>query len=146
MKMTLRGRQRLTDREGKILHWYKDSEGFWTFGVGHLADKEWPYKKGQTFTADKVDDVLAKDLVKFEIILNKAIKVPVKENEFDALLSVMFNVGSKFATSTAIKRLNAGESRERVAQAIGMWKVPPEIIGRRNTEISQFLTPYVLGK
>lgn len=140
-KMTLRGRQRLTDREGKVLKWYKDSQGFWTFGVGHLADKEWPYKNGQTFTAEEVDKVLIKDLEKFEITLNKALKVPVKENEFDALLSVMFNVGPKFANSTAIKRLNAGD-RKGAAEAIMMWKIPPEIIGRRSTEKSQFLTPY----
>lgn len=145
MKMTLRGRQRLTDREGKVLKWYKDSEGYWTFGVGHLANDEYPYKQGQTFTAEQVDAVLVKDLEKFETILNKAIKIKVSDNEFDALLSVMFNVGPKFAASTAIKRLNAGESRARAAEAIAMWNKPASIIGRRHTEISQFLTPYTLG-
>lgn len=148
MKMTLRGRQRLTDREGKILKWYKDSKGIWTCLVGHTDAAGEPYykdTKNKKFTAEDADKVLEKDLASFETFLNKAIKVPVKDNEFDALLSVMFNVGPKFAASTAIKRLNAGESRARVAEAIAMWKIPPEIIKRRNTEISQFLTPYVLG-
>lgn len=143
MQMTLRGRQRLTDREGKILRWYKDSKGIWTCCVGHTAAAGLPaYKAGQTFTPQECDEILQRDLKSFEDILNNAIKVPVADHQFDALLSVMFNVGPKFAASTAIKRLNAKASLQSVAEGIAMWNKPKEIIGRRNTEVSQFLTPY----
>ncbi len=146
MKMTLRGRQRLTDREGKRLKAYLDTEGIPTIGVGHTTAAGPPSVKiGMTITNEECDEILIRDLEKFENILNKAIKVPVKDHEFDALLSVMFNVGPKFTTSTAIKRLNAGESRIRVAEAIIMWNKPAVIVGRRSTEKSQFLTPYSLG-
>lgn len=142
MQMTLRGRQRLTDREGKVLRWYKDSKGIWTCCVGHTAAAGPPsYTKGQTFTAQECDDILVRDLAKFEAILNAALKVSVADHEYDALLSIMFNVGPKFAKSTAVKRFNAGD-RKGCAAAIMMWKIPPEIIGRRTTEQSQFLTPY----
>lgn len=141
-RMTPRGRQRLTDREGKRLQAYLDSVGVWTIGVGHTAAAGPPIPvRGLIITAQECDDTLVRDLAKFEVTLNRALKVPVEDHEFDALLSVMFNVGPKFATSTAIKRLNAGD-RAGCAAAIMMWNKPKEIIGRRTTEQSQFLTPY----
>ena len=142
MPMTLRGRQRLTDREGKRLKAYLDTKKIPTIGVGHTtAAGPPPVKMGMTITAQECDDILGRDLKKFEAKLDKALKVRVADHEYDALLSVMFNVGPKFATSTAIKRLNAGD-RAGCAKAIMMWNKPPEIIGRRHTEQSQFLTPY----
>jgi lysozyme len=142
MQMTLRGRQRLTDREGKRLKAYRDSKGIPTIGVGHTsAAGPPPVTMGMTITAQECDDILIRDLAKFEAILDGALEVPVADHEYDALLSITFNVGPKFATSTAIKRLNAGD-RAGCATAIMMWNRPPEIIGRRQTEQSQFLTPY----
>jgi lysozyme len=142
MHMTPRGRQRLTDREGKRLNAYRDTKGIWTIGVGHTSAAGPPaVTKGMTITAQQCDAILILDLAKFEAVLDKALKVPVADHEYDALLSVMFNVGPKFATSTAIKRLNKGD-RQGCADAIMMWNKPPEIIGRRTTERSQFLTPY----
>src|SRR4051812_23340554 len=120
MKMSLRGRQRLTDREGKVLRWYRDTEGNWTCGVGHLADARIPYRKGQTFTNEEVDNILIYDLGKiYEPRLNKALNRIPTQNQFDALLSVMFNVGVGFSVSTAIKRFNAGDI-EGAAKAILM--------------------------
>jgi lysozyme len=142
--MTDRGRQRLTDREGKRLKAYKDTKGIPTIGVGHTTAAGPPaVKMGMTITAQQCDDILKRDLKKFEAILDAAInpKVKVADHEYDALLSVMFNVGPKFATSTAIRKLNEGK-RKACADAIMMWNKPPEIIGRRQTEKSQFLTPY----
>ena len=142
MPMTARGRQRLTDREGKRLKAYKDTKGIWTIGVGHTTAAGPPaVSSGTTITAQQCDDILVRDLKKFEAILDAAIKVKVADHEYDALLSVMFNVGPKFATSTAINKLNEGK-RKACADAIMMWNKPPEIIGRRSTEKSQFLTPY----
>ena len=142
MPMTLRGRQRLSDREGKRLKAYLDTKKIPTIGVGHTTAAGPPdVKMGMTITAEECDAILMRDLAKFEAALDKALKVPVADHEYDALLSVMFNVGPKFATSTAITRLNAGD-RKGCAAAIMMWNKPPEIIGRRQTEQSQFLTPY----
>jgi lysozyme len=96
---------------------------------------------GMTITDQQCDEILMRDLEKFEATLDEALEVPVADHEYDALLSIMFNVGPQFATSTAIKRLNQGD-RRGCADAIMMWNKPPEIIGRRKTEQSQFLTPY----
>jgi lysozyme len=142
MRMTSRGRAKLSLREGVRLHAYRDSKGIPTIGVGHTSAAGDPHvTMGMEITAAECDAILTRDLGKFEDRLNRALKVPVADHEFDALLSVMFNVGPKFGDSTCIKRLNAGD-RKGAAAALLMWDQPPEIIGRRHTEYVQFVTPY----
>lgn len=143
--MTLRGRQRLTDREGKRLVAYRDSKGIWTIGVGHAATAgSAPIpRKGMKITAEECDRILTADLASREKRLSEALKVPVADHEFDALLSIYFNAGG-FLTSTAIKLLNNGD-RAGCAKHIMDWVKPKEVTGRRHTEQSQFLTPYTLG-
>ena len=88
-QMTLRGRQRLTDREGKILHWYIDSEGNPTCCVGHTDNAGPPYykdTKNKKFTAQECDEILMRDLVKYEKLVNNALKVPAEDHEFDAFV------------------------------------------------------------
>lgn len=140
--MTPYGRVLLSQREGVRLHAYRDSKGIPTIGAGHTSAAGDPkVVMGMEITPEECDDILTRDLGKFEAILNAALKIAVVDHEFDALLSIMFNVGPKFATSTCIKRLNGGD-RKNAANAILMWNKPPEIIGRRHTEYVQFITPY----
>lgn len=142
MKTSDQGRKLLTQREGVRLSAYKDSVGVWTIGVGHTAAAGDPVPKaGLTITAEQCDAILSRDLVQYEEAIERALTVPVAQHEFDALVSVCFNVGPRFAQSICIKRLNAG-NRKGAADAIMMWSKPPEIIGRRRTEQRQFLTPY----
>jgi lysozyme len=150
MHMTLRGRQRLTDREGKRLKAYRDTQGIWTIGVGHAATSgRAPIpKRGMVITPEQCDEILLRDLAeRYEPLLNKALaasKSPTADHEFDALLSIVFNVES-FAKSTAIRLHCAGDKAGCAAHILD-WRKPPEIIGRRHTEQSQYLTPYTLGK
>jgi lysozyme len=142
MKMSTRGRKLLIEREGCILHAYRDSVGVLTVGVGHTAAAGPPIPyPGMIITAQEADAILTKDLVLYERAIDNALKVPVSQNEYDALVSICFNVGPKFGQSTCIKRLNAGD-REGAAEAIMLWNKPPEIISRRRTEYKQFKTPY----
>jgi lysozyme len=142
MKMSTRGRKLLIEREGCILHAYKDSVGVWTIGVGHTAAAGSPIPvPGMRITSEDADAILTKDLTLYERAIEGALKVPVTQNEYDALVSICFNVGPKFANSTCIKRLNAGD-RGGAAEAIMLWNKPPEIIGRRRVEYNQFKTPY----
>lgn len=142
MKMSTRGRKLLIEREGCILQSYQDSVGVWTIGVGHTAAAGAPVPiPGMRITSEDAESILTKDLVLYERAINDALKVPVTQNEFDAMVSICFNVGPKFANSTCIKRLNAGD-REGAAEAIMFWNKPPEIINRRRSEYRQFKTPY----
>lgn len=142
MKMTAHGRLMLSQREGIRLKEYRDSRGVPTIGVGHTSAAGPPVvTAGLTITPQQCDDILTADLGKFEGELNAAIKVPVADHEFDALLSILFNVGPQFLHSHVLAALNAGDHKG-AAKHILDWEIPPEIIGRRHTEYAQFITPY----
>ena len=137
------GLDMIAKREGRRLKAYKDSVGVWTIGIGHTSAAGPPkVTPGLTITSAECDEIFARDIVQYANAVNKAVKVKLKQNEFDALVSFAYNVGSAgMARSTAIKRLNAGD-RQGCADALLMWNKPPEIMGRRRSERTQFLTPY----
>lgn len=140
MKTSKDGRSKLEAREGTRLKAYRDSVGVWTIGVGHTSAAGSPtVTPSLKITADECDAIFARDLVKYEATVNSAVKVPLAQNEFDALVSLCFNIGQGgFAKSTVVKRLNA-KDRKGAAAAFMMWNKPKEIIGRRTGEMKQFL-------
>jgi len=92
--------------EGCILHVYKDVAGLPTIGVGHLIK---PGENFTTITKAEALELLAKDVSKCEEAIIKNIKVPLNQNQFDALVSWSFNCGTGvLKTSTLSKRLNEG--------------------------------------
>jgi lysozyme len=144
MKMSAIGRAVLIGREGMMLNSYRDSKGIWTVGVGHTAACGPPIPgPGVSITAKQCEDLFAVDVAEFEIAMSKAIKRhPIYQHEFDAFVSIAFNVGHQgFSRSTAVRLFNAGD-REAAAKAIMMWNKPAEILSRRRAERDQFLTPY----
>lgn len=141
MKTSHRGIIAIEGREGIVLHGYKDSKGLLTVGCGHLVKAGEPYTLGGKITQDECDRLLAIDLAACEKAVN-GIDVPLKQNEFDACVSLAFNIGvGGFKGSTVVKKLKAGD-KSGAAQAFMRWVKPPEITGRRRTEVKQFLTPY----
>lgn len=140
MQTSAAGRAAIAQREGNKLKAYTDSVGVLTIGVGHTTAAGPPIvTKGLTITAAQSDQILSRDLATFETAVNKAVKVPLSQGQFDALVSLAFNIGAgAFAKSTLVKRLNAGNVAG-AAEAFMMWNKPPEIIGRRKTEQKQFV-------
>lgn len=143
MKMSPKGRALLEQREGIRLAAYRDSVGVWTIGVGHTSAAGPPKVTPKLrLTHEQVDEIFSRDLVKYEDAVKAAVKLTLTDNEFDALVSFCFNIGpGGFARSTVVKRLAAGDKRG-AADAMLMWNKPPEIMGRRKSEKTQFLTPY----
>ena len=142
----------LIKKEGMVLKPYKDVGGKLTIGVGHLiTDIEKKtglilginYKNG----INKTQAILIKkhDLERFENCINKYVEVELTQNEFDALISLSFNIGDgAFRNSTLLKKLNNNESKEEVAKQFLSWnKVNGNpLIGltnRRKDEIEIFL-------
>lgn len=145
MHMSPMGRTLLSHREGVRLKAYRDSRSVPTIGVGHTSAAGLPaVTMGMTITPQQCDAILTSDLAKFEAELNAAIKIPVADHEFDALLSILFNVGPQFLHSHVIAALNAGDHKG-AAKHILDWEIPPEIIGRRHTEYAQFIAPYPIA-
>jgi lysozyme len=140
MKTSARGRSTLALREGVRLKAYYDSVGVLTIGVGHTSKAGPPtVTPGLIITQAECDAIFAHDLVQYENAVNDAVKVPVSQSSFDAMVSFCFNVGpASFARSTIVKRLNAGDVTG-AADAFLLWNKPPEIMGRRRSERTQFL-------
>jgi len=136
MKMSPKGAAILTVREGEKLKTYTDTVGVLTIGVGHTGPD---VKPGMTITKEQSQALLMKDLQWAEAAVNK-VAVPLNQNQFDALVSFVFNIGATaFAKSTLLKLLNAGDYGGAAAQFM-VWTKQKELIGRRQGERDQFLT------
>lgn len=140
----------LVGEEGSIPYAYNDPSGFATFGVGHLIGRRrvtpedaamWGSKAHPR--PDRVLPTLRRDLASFEAAVTDAVHVPLNANEFDALVSLAFNIGvGAFRGSTLVKRLNAGD-RPGAAAAFLMWANSagkPILLGRRKRERELFET------
>jgi lysozyme len=97
---------------------------------------------GMTITRKECDEIFERDLRVFEKAVNDACShVAITQNQFDALVSLAFNIGApRFRTSTVARLLKTGDFTN-VPRAMLMWNKPPEIINRRKSEVRQFLTP-----
>lgn len=147
MKMSPAGRAKLIAREGAKLHAYKDTVGVWTIGVGHTSAAGEPHvTPGLTITKAECDAIFARDLVQYERAVDKAVKVSVTQGEFDAMVSLCFNIGiGGFSKSSVVRLLNRGD-RAGAAAAFMMWDKPAEIIGRRRGEQKQFMAAAPKGE
>lgn len=142
MKTSSRGRAAIMQREGCRLNAYRDSVGVLTIGVGHTGRASPPHvHAGMHITTAQADAYLAADLAPFEEAVNHAVKRPLTQNQFDACVSLAFNIGGGgFTGSGVVHRINAGDM-EGAANAFLMWERPPALAGRRQEERKQFLTP-----
>lgn len=149
MKTSTAGRQAIARHEGNKLKAYPDpatgGEPF-TIGVGHTSSAGPPkVTKGMTITAAESDAILTRDLATFERAVEKAVKVPVTQAQFDAMVSLAFNIGGgAFAKSTLVKKLNAGDVTG-AANAFLSWnkaagKVMKGLTTRREAERKLFLS------
>jgi lysozyme len=79
---------------GFILMVYKDSRGLPTVGCGHLVVASDKLKVGQKIKEARAKELLRSDLATAESAVNKNIKVPMYQHEYDALVSLTFNTGT----------------------------------------------------
>lgn len=138
MKISERGLDLIKSFEGCRLTAYKCPAGVWTIGWGHTGD----VTEGQTITQERADQMLRDDMVAYEVKVKKYNGTyNWNQNEFDALTSFAYNVGS-------IDQLTARgtRSREVIAEKMlaynkGGGKVLAGLTRRRQAERELFLTP-----
>lgn len=93
---------------------YPDEAGLMTIGYGHKI------KPGEHFTSITEAQgvaILRRDVADAEAAVNRFVKVPVSQTQFDALTSFVYNVGADaFAGSTLLRLLNAGNAAGAAAE------------------------------
>lgn len=136
MKLSNKGIEALVLREGKKNKAYLDTKGIPTIGVGHTGPE---VKMGLVWTDQQIEYALAKDVLWAEEAVNE-VNCILTQNQFDALVSFVFNIGaSAFAKSTMKKLLDKGEIK-LAAEQFNRWIIPKEITSRRMSEKQQFLS------
>lgn len=99
--------------EGWYAQAYKDPVGIWTIGYGH-TDMAGPPKvtPNLVLTREEGEDLLRKDLKKYQNAVDRLVKVPLNDNQYGALTSFTFNLGEgNLSKSTLLKKVNAGDFR-----------------------------------
>lgn len=147
MRLSDRGLLEIAEHEGIVPAPYMDSAGVWTFGVGHTAaaggldPQEMPgaMPEGEQLERriDRAIEVFREDVAKYEDRVNSAIKVPIEQHQFDALVSFDFNTGGihRAKLTQAINRRDPDAARHFMG-----WLRPPEIRKRRTAEMRLFQT------
>lgn len=96
----------ITKWEGLRLKAYQDTGGVWTIGWGHTKTA----KPGMVITEEQAIKLKKQDISWVEDVLNTTVEVPLKQHEYDALASFVFNIGgTQFRKSTLLKKLNDGD-------------------------------------
>ena len=131
--------------EGEKLTAYRCPAGIWTIGVGHTGPDVY---SGLTITEERSLELLRADVSTFEAAVNSLVRVPLNQNQFDALVSFVFNVGNgALKGSTLLRKLNAGDY-EGAAKEFGRWtkalgQTLTGLIKRRAAEAGLFLAKQV---
>jgi lysozyme len=138
--ITPRGLAVIENFEGLRLKAYQDDVKVWTIGFGHTAG----VYPGQVITREQADELLRGDVAWAEDAVNKYVKVPLNDNQFDALVSFTFNCGAgALAQSTTLRKLNAGDYQGAADALLGWVNGDhgplPGLVSRRREERGLFL-------
>ena len=103
-------------------------------------------REGMVWTPQQAEEGLRRELAKFELDVARLVTVDLNQNEFDALVSFAYNVGTGgLSKSSVLRNLNKG-NREAAAKAFALWnkgggRVLPGLVRRRAAEAALFLEP-----
>ena len=118
-------------------------EDEYTIGYGHYGAD---VRAGDTITEAEATELLERDLKVFESAVKNAVKVEITQSQFDALVSLSYNIGTgAFADSDTVKALNEGKVGH-AAVDIPSWRrgmgyqILPGLEKRRQTELEFFAT------
>lgn len=101
---------------------YKDSVGVWTIGYGHTSMAGSPkVVPGMVITKEEGERILKKDLRKYEKAVQDSVRVPLSQEQFDALVSFCYNVGpGNLRKSSVLKCVNLRKFSE-VPSRLMLW-------------------------
>ncbi len=114
----------------------------WTIAYGHTGPDVHP---GMTITQEQAEDLLMQDVQKAAADVNAKVTTDLTQEEFDALVDFVFNVGAgNFNASTLLKKVNAGDIHGAAAEFerwdMAAGKHMAGLLRRRHAEAEEFLS------
>lgn len=106
MRTSQKGINLIKSFEGLRLKSYQDSVGIWTIGYGTIHGTG----PNMTITNEQAERMFINDITCFEPELDRLVNVPLTQNQWDALMSFIYNLGAaNLGSSTLLRLLNGGD-------------------------------------
>jgi lysozyme len=141
MQMSQEGIDALLKKfEGCKLSSYRCPANVCTIGYGHTSAAGAPaVTDGMKITQAQADDILRRDLVKYETAVHNMVQQSLTQHQFDVLVDFAYNAGvGALKSSTLLKKINAGDfdavPTELMKWTKGGGKVLPGLVRRRQAE------------
>lgn len=125
MKTSAKGLDFIIKEEGLVLKPYLDSVKKPTIGIGSTFWEDGtPVKMtDKPITRERAIDLFKNTMKRYEAQVNKSITRPINQNQFDALVSLCYNIGtSGFASSTVAKLVQANPCDPNIRHWFEAWK------------------------
>lgn len=149
MKTSSEGIELIKRFEGCRLTAYRDDKGY-SVGYGHFG-----VAAGTTITQDEAEQLFAGDLAKCEAVVDRLANVtPLGQHQYDALVSLCYNIGSGNLQKSTVWRLirdGGAAPRAELREAWLMWnksggQTLSSLTRRRNAEYDHYAQQDVLKK
>ena len=154
MQLSKQGYLECAQNEGLSLKPYLCSAGVKTIGFGSTVSDipdlpQWSWEK--EITIEEAVRLYKQGMQKYVNGVNRVLtRLEIPQHQFDALVSVTYNIGvgraatknqkgSGMTNSTFMRLINAKASNEEIARAIRLWNKPPEVRSRRAREAKLFV-------
>ena len=132
MNVSKAGIALIKHHEGVRSRPYRCPANLWTVGVGHLIGdgKSLPDSWNRTFSQEEIDGILKSDLRRFELGVHKMLpNVPLRQHEFDAIISFCFNLGlGCFQRSTIRQALLRGDKTQAMESLVKYCRAGGKIL------------------
>ena len=134
MRLSEAGIKFIQTWEGLKLNAYRDSKGLPTIGIGTTRYPDGTkVQMGDSCTEAQAYEWFRFDIARFEAVVNRVIKIPLKQNQFDALVSLVYNIGeTNFTKGTVDDKLNANQ----IEAALQTWLTYVYSGGRKITGLA----------
>lgn len=141
MKTSPKGIALIKEFEGLRLKAYKCPGGVWTIGYGHTDG----VRPGMVISERQAEDFLKAELIAFEKYLND-LRLAINQNQFDALISFIYNVGTgNFSSSTMLRKVKTNPLDNSIMDEFLRWvyskgRVLPGLQRRRLAEMKLYFS------
>jgi len=131
MRTSRLGIEAIKQFEGCVLGTYRCAAGVQTIGYGHTGSD---VTAGLSISRERAEALLVSDLERFERAVEGAVGRPMTQGQFDAMVSLAFNIGAEaFRKSTLVRKFNEGDT-PGAGQQFVVWH---KVAGQLNTGLLQ---------